>query len=205
MSILSELRNSCLLREIKSEINKDVFLLGVNGTSYFGSLQNVLRDRFAALTAATTAVSGLVEILTLSEIVQEPTYTLVDLYSIVGIGSNIASDPYVVEAVDEAFTEQSEDGISREESEEIVKSEAPSISERGEKISLVRLLLKQIGKQVSVTTLGGFLVEGMVIAVEDSLLTMSNTSILAPGMDGSIIETVGNVAVSLNVLTSVST
>lgn len=188
MSIFTELRNPALVRELERELNTDVVLFGFDGFAYFGNLQAIEDCRIAILSPAIEADCNDVEILTPGGEVLHVDFTRVDLWNVVAKGTAIVKGP---------FDNLNNDEGSRTDSEEV--------AERTESRHLVRVLCRMVGDGVVITTLGGFSIEGTLIAIDDCLAILSNTDIFAPGSSCPISDRrIRSAVVNLDALTSVS-
>ena len=185
MPIFSELRNECLIRELCRELNTDVLLFGFDGFTYFGRLQGIEDGRVALLSAAVEADTSDVEILTPGGELQTTKFLWVDLWQVVAKGTGIVNDPIAnsVDAVLQTATEP----------------------ERQESRDLICQLRRMVGDCVTLTTLGGFLFEGILGAVDDDLAIITVEDIFVPGTSSSISDDdVRTAVINLNALTSVS-
>lgn len=188
MSIFTELRNPALVRELERELNTDVVLFGFDGFAYFGNLQAIEDCRIAILSPAIEADCNDVEILTPGGEVLHVDFTRVDLWNVVAKGTAIVKGP---------FDNLNNDEGSRIDSEEV--------GERTESRHLVRVLCRMVGDGVVITTLGGFSIEGTLIAIDDCLAILSNTDIFAPGSSCPISDRrIRSAVINLDALTSVS-
>lgn len=187
-SIFTELRNLSLVRELERELNTDVVLFGFDGFAFFGNLQAIEDCRLAILSPAKEAKCNNVEILTPGGEVLHVDFTRVDLWNIVAKGTAIVRDPF-------------ENKHNHEESTRIESEDA----ERTESRHLVRVLCRMIGDSVVLTTLGGFSIEGTLIAIDDCLAILTNTDIFVPGSSTAISDRrIRSAVVNLEALTSVS-
>ncbi|VBB06936.1 Hypothetical protein LUCI_2178 [Lucifera butyrica] len=188
MSIFSELRNSRLIRELERELNTDVLLFGFDGFVYFGNLQSVDEFRLAILTPARESDSNEVEILTPGGDVIHVDFARIDLWQLVGKGTGIASDPI------------QSDGCSLSSRPDVKKS-----NRRDESHCLIRQLRRMIGDEVIITTLGGFLFEGILTEVPDELAILRIQDIFVPGTSSSLSNSSVRAAViNLRAITSAS-
>jgi small nuclear ribonucleoprotein (snRNP)-like protein len=190
MGIFSELRNLALIRELDRELNTDIVLFGFDGFAYFGNLQAVEDCRIAILSPAIEAESNDVEILTPGGEVLHVDFTRVDLWNIVAKGTGIVSDPI---------------GSLDEDCVKAPRVDIVETTERQESHHLIRVLCRMVGDGVVLTTLGGFSIEGTLIAIDDELAILSNTDIFVPGTSTSLSDTkIRSAVVNLEALTSVS-
>ncbi len=186
MAIFAEIRNECLIRELKRELNTDVLLFGFDGFTYFGNLQAIEEDRLAVLSPAIQADSTDVEVLSPGGELAFVEFARVDLWQIVGKGTGIVSDP-----LDPPGPRPPLPG-------------APADPARQESHCLIRLLTRLVGDEVGVTTLGGFLFEGIVSAIADELAILTVDDVFVPGTSTSISDTkVRSVVINLEAITSV--
>lgn len=188
MSFFSEIRNEALIRELDNEFNTDVLLFGVDGFIYFGNLQGIDDCRVALLSPAIKAVTRDVQILSPGGELVRVDFLRVDLWTIVAKGTAIAHDPLVC----------SKDSGSDPSHRELT-------DERQESHLLIRQLCRMIGDEVVITTLGGFLFEGTLGAIDDELAILKVEDIFGPATNSGISnEDVRSVVVNLEALTSVS-
>jgi small nuclear ribonucleoprotein (snRNP)-like protein len=189
MSLFSQLRNERLIRELSRELNTDVLLFGVDGHTFFGNLHSIDDCRVAILTGAIHANNTDVEILTAGgELFTEATFLQIDLWTIVGKGTGIASDP-----IDTGGLLCTAD---------VSVNASPT---RQESPELIRRLKRMVGDNVVITTLGGFLFEGILGDVEDCLAVLTINDVFAPGTSSSISDSdVRTAVINLNAITSVA-
>ncbi|MBP2645356.1 MAG: hypothetical protein H6Q75_796 [Firmicutes bacterium] len=189
MSIFRELLNPALVRELERELNTDVLLFGFDGFTYFGNLQAIDDCRIAILSPAIEAESSNVEILTPGGELVEVKFARVDLWQLVGKGTSIVSDPIHCSPP----------------SGPVVLQQLGQDAERQESSDLIRWLLRQLGDDVALTTLGGFLFEGTLSEIDDCLAILSVEDVFLPGTSSSISsDALRSVVVNLKALTSVS-
>lgn len=197
MGFFTEFRNEELIRELQRELNTDVLLFGVDGFTYFGNLQAIHDCRIAVLTPAIEADTSDVEILTPGGELRTVQFLRVDLWTIVAKGTGIVSDPI-----------DGGPGLIA------TAPPAPSVAARGtesgepirqESHSLINHLRRMIGDCVTITTVGGFLFDGVLGDVCNELAILSVNDIFVPGTSDSISdEDVRSVVVNLEALTSVA-
>jgi len=190
MSFFSEIRNECLIRELQCELNTDVLLFGVDGFIYFGNLQGVEDCRIALLSPAIKATTRDVQILSPGGELRRVDFLRVDLWAIVAKGTAIVHDPIAHSKWNnlDPATPQKEETEERQESH-----------------LLIRQLCRMIGDDVVITTLGGFLFEGTLGAIDGELAIMRVSDIFGPATSSAISdEDVRSVVVNLEALTSVS-
>ncbi|WP_425061014.1 hypothetical protein SCACP_17810 [Sporomusa carbonis] len=191
MGLFTELRNECLIKELQHELNTDVLLFGFDGFTYFGCLQNIDDCRIAVLTPAMEAETSNVEILTTGGELHEVNFARVDLWQIVAKGTCIKNDPI-------EYSHKGNSAVT------LAAVDAGN-SDRQESHDLICLLKRMIGEEVVITTLGGFLFEGVLSDVEDELAILKVDDIFVPGTSSSISgDDVRSVVVNLEALTSVS-
>lgn len=194
MGFFSELRNERLIRELQHELNTDILLFGVDGFTYFGSLQAIHDCRVGVLGAATTSKTSNVEILAPGGEVKEVPTLHLDLWSLVGKGTQVVNDPLEHRP---PWNNGFEPPTYREDEEDSV--------ERQKSHDLIRRLKLMIGDEVAVTTLGGFWFEGVLSDVHCNLAIIAVDEIFVPGETSSISgDEVKAVVVNLEALTSVS-
>lgn len=197
MGIFTEIRNPALIRELDRELNTDVVLFGFDGFAFFGNLQAIEDCRIAILSPAIEADSNDVEILTPGGEVLHVDFTRVDLWQVVAKGTAIVSDPIGSLGEERLSAETTSGKESRNDLDET--------TERQESHHLIRVLCRMVGDGVVITTLGGFSIEGTLIAVDDELAILSNTDIFVPGTSTSLSDTkIRSAVVNLEALTSVS-
>jgi len=192
MSIFSEIRNEALVRELERELNTDVLLFGFDGFIYFGNIQGIDDCRIALLSPAIKAQTRDVQILSPGGELRCVDFLRVDLWTIVAKGTAIVNDPlYTATATTTTTTTTA---TQRDETEE-----------RQESHLLIRQLCRMIGDNVVITTLGGFLFEGTLGAIEDELAIIKVDNIFGPATSSAISDDdVRSVVVNLEALTSVS-
>jgi small nuclear ribonucleoprotein (snRNP)-like protein len=197
MGLFTEIRNPALIRELTRELNTDIVLFGFDGFAFFGNLQAVEDCRIAILSPAIEADSNDVEILTPGGEVLHVDFTRVDLWNIVAKGTAIVSDPI------ERLNCHNESGART--SDTSARNAFEEGTERQESHHLIRVLCRMVGDSVVITTLGGFSIEGTLIAIDDELAILSNTDIFVPGSSTSISDRkIRSAVVNLEALTSVS-
>ncbi|MBP2650708.1 MAG: hypothetical protein H6Q74_1533 [Firmicutes bacterium] len=190
MSIFRELLNPALVRELEREFNTDVLLFGFDGFTYFGNLQAIDDCRIAILTPAVSARSGNVEILTPGGELVEVRFARVDLWQLVGKGTGIVSNPLISSPPDGPI---------------VLQQVGMEATERQESSDLLKWLSRQLGDDVLITTLGGFLVEGTLSELNDCLAVLSVDDVFIPGTSSSISsDTLRSVVINLKAITSVS-
>ncbi|MBP2653697.1 MAG: hypothetical protein H6Q73_1266 [Firmicutes bacterium] len=191
MSIFRELCNCALIRELGRELNTDVLLFGFDGFTYFGTLQAIDDSRIAILSPAVEAETSNVEILSPGGELVEVKFARVDLWQIVAKGTGIVTDPI---------------DPPRPPGPAVVLQEASlGTTERQESCDLIRWLARQVGDDVAITTLGGFLFEGTLSELDDCLAILSVDDIFVPGTSSSISSNnLRSVVINLNAITSVS-
>ncbi|MDR3561083.1 MAG: hypothetical protein P4N59_06555 [Negativicutes bacterium] len=192
MAIFAELRNECLVRELSRELNTDIVLFSFDGNSYFGNLQAIEDGRIAILGPAIKAESSSVEILTAGGEVLHVDFARVDLWPLVGKGTAIVTDPFLEENL-------------------VLQTQATApvaIPDAGRQEShcLIHVLRQEIGERVFIGTLGGFVFEGTLGALDDELAILTVAEIFVPGTSTSISDSRLRAAVvNLEAITSVST
>lgn len=198
MSVFKYIVNKSLINSLEKEIGENIIIFGADSISYFAMLTDICQRRFAMLAAANIAASGFVEILTPSGLVDEPSYTTVDLYDMVAYGRLLVDDPFVLEPIDEEGPGERSCRLDEQ------AENATDYLERKEKNGIIRCLHKNIGRQVSITTSGGFLFYGTLVKACLELTLLSSCIVLAPGMEESTIDNIGEIMVNNCVITSVS-
>ncbi|EAX48418.1 hypothetical protein TcarDRAFT_2368 [Thermosinus carboxydivorans Nor1] len=195
MGIFTQIRNECLIKELSRELNTDVLLFGFDGFVYFGNLQAIDDCRIAILTPAIEADTNAVEILTPGGERIEVEFANVDLWQVVAKGTGIAEDPLEENSNNANAAPPAPDAAAE------VRTEA----ERQESHELIHQLRRRIGDEVVITTLGGFLFDGILTDVEDELAILRVQDIFVPGASEAISgDNVRSVIVNLEALTSVS-
>ncbi|CUH94234.1 hypothetical protein P22_0300 [Propionispora sp. 2/2-37] len=186
MGLFHEIRNPALIRELERELNTDVLLFGVDGFTYFGNLQAIEECRIAILTPAIEAATPEVEILTPGGEVRDVSFLRLDLWSIIGKGTGIVKDPFLNSVTSVTIPRDSQERLQSKE--------------------LICRLERMIGDNVAITTLGGFLFQGILGAVDDCLAVLTVDKIFVPGSNDAICEhDIRSVVVNLEGLTSVAT
>ncbi|HWR44450.1 hypothetical protein [Sporomusa sp.] len=193
MGIFRELRNECLIRELERELNTDILLFGFDGFVFFGNLQRIEDCRVGFLTPAIEAESN-VEILSPGGEIVDVRFLQVDLWQIVAKATGVKSSPFNTSSDD-----CHDDNGSREEPE---RNEA---AERQESHDLICILRRMIGDEVVITTLGGFLFQGILGDVDDELAFISVCEIFGPATSSGISDDkVSTAVINLEAITSVS-
>lgn len=191
MGIFKELRNECLIRELQRELNTDVLLFGFDGMVYFGNLQKIEDCRVALLTAAIEAESD-VEILSPGGELVNVRFLHVDLWQIIAKATGVKTDPF-----------ENGPGLVAAQTESPQRTETIG---RQESCELIQTLRRMIGDEVVITTLGGFLFEGVLGDVDDELAFISVEEILGPATSSGISsDEVSTAVINLEAITSVST
>lgn len=193
MGIFKELRNECLIRELQRELNTDVLLFGFDGMVYFGNLQKIDDCRIALLTAAIEAESD-VEILSPGGELVNVRFLHVDLWQIIAKATGVKTDPFENgESLSAAQLPQSSKRVE-------------TTTERQESHELIQTLKRMVGDEVVITTLGGFLFQGVLGDVDDELAFISVEEILGPATSSGISsDEVSTAVINLEAITSVST
>lgn len=188
MSFFSEIRNEALIKELQCELNTDVLLFGVDGFIYFGNVQGIDDCRIALLSPAIKAKTRDVQILSPGGELVRVDFLRVDLWTIVAKATAIVSDPIAYSKNDSTTTPARDETDDRQESHH-----------------LIRQLCRMIGDEVVITTLGGFLFEGTLGAIDDELAIIKVEDIFGPATSSAISDDdVRSVVVNLEALTSVS-
>lgn len=191
MGIFKEFRNEALIRELERELNTDVLLFGIDGFTYFGRLQRIEDCRIASLGPAVTAETTDVEILTPGGELRTTEFLRLDLWTIVGKGTAISADP-----IDPPRPPVPPPNNT------IAPPPSPG---RQESHLLICQLKRMLGDLVAITTLGGFLFEGILGVIDDELAILTVEDIFGPGTSSSISDDdVSSVVVNLEAITSVS-
>lgn len=197
MSFYEEIANRALIRELEREINTDVLLFGVDGFVYFGNLQGIDNCRIGLLVPAIAAETSDVEILTPGGELRTVAFLRVDLWTLIAKGTGIVSDPIDCGSGGGPIVKE---GVVRQE-----ESDAGQTSIRQESHELIRRLCRMVGDAVAITTLGGFLFEGVLGAVEDELAILTVEDIFGPATSSSISDNdVRSVVVNLEAITSIA-
>ena len=188
MSFFSEIRNEALIKELLCELNTDVLLFGVDGFIYFGNIQGIDDCRIALLSPAIKAETRDVQILSPGGELVRVDFLRVDLWTIVAKATAIVNDPIAYSKVSSTTETQRDEIEGRQESHH-----------------LIRQLCRMIGDEVVITTLGGFLFQGTLGAVDDELAIIKVDEIFGPATSSAISDDdVRSVVVNLEALTSVS-
>lgn len=194
MSLYCKIRNECLINELRHELNSDVLLLGADGFAYFGHLQSIEDCRLAILTPAICSTTSDVEIVTPGGCLVTVDFIRVDLWSIVAKGTGVVNDP--------VYSGPSSCCCCREEEVEI---DASAERQDREYDCLTRQVKRLIGDNVALTTVGGFLFEGILSDVCNNLAILTVDEIFIPGCSGFISDRdIRSVIVNLEAISSVS-
>lgn len=180
----SDFKNEDFIKDLTREVNTDIVLFGINGFSYFGNLQAIHDCRIAILSPAVQSDSTAVEILTPSGAKTTTSFLRVDLWTIVAKGSGIVSDPLVSSCTTTTTTD-----------EETLRSEPDA---------LLCLMKRMIGDRISITTMGGFTISGILSSMCDDVAIISVDDIYLPGACDPITSaTVRSVTVNLKAISTV--
>ena len=178
----SDFKNEDLIKELQRELNSDIVLFGVNGFVYFGNLQAIQDCRIAILSPAVLSDATAVEILTPGGARTTTSFLRVDLWTIAAKGTGIVDDPLISSCT----------------------VAATSNTLRSEPDGLLCLMKRMIGSSISLTTLGGFTINGILSSMCDDLAIISVDDIFLPGACDPITEaTIRSVVVNLKTITSV--
>lgn len=202
MGFYHTIHNRAFLDELDQELNTDVLLFGADGFAYFGHLQRIENCRTAILAPAIAACTSDVEIITPGGCVVTVDFVRVDLCSIVAKGTGIVRDPL--------FCEQSPGcdcncncGCNREEEALEDLPDADRL-ERDDDCT-VRQLRRLIGNDVTLTTIGGFLFQGILSDVCRNLALLSIDEIFIPGGDGCLSDhNIRSVTVNIKAVNAVA-
>ncbi len=235
MGIFCEIRNEALICELQRELNTDVLLFGFDGFTYFGNLQAIEDCRIAILTRAKEACRTDVEILTPGGEIVEVSFLRVDLWQIVAKGTGVVTDPIDNECTGRSGGSgrsgksggsggggggggggSNKSSSSKKSGSRLnlgaaavptppVLSATTDEAGRQESHHLIRQLKRMTGDCVVVTTLGGFLFEGVLGQVCDELAILAVEDVFLPGTSRGISDrALGTVVVNLEALTSVA-
>ena len=194
MGFFEEIGNRALIRELQRELNTDVLLFGVDGFTYLGNLQGIEDCRIALLGPAIEARTSDVEILTPGGELRTVEFLRVDLWTIIGKGTGVKNDP-----IDPGITKI----ITADDTPNRIDEENEAI--RQESQALIFQLRRMIGQEVVLTTLGGFLFEGVLGDVGLCLAILTVEDIFGPGDTSSISDNdLRSAVINLNAITSVS-
>jgi len=194
MGLFTQILNPCLIRELKHELNTDVVLFGWDGFTYFGNLQQITDDRIAVLTPAVNANSTDVEILTPGGELVFTSFARVDLWQLIAKGTGVVADPI------DPPPDPPKPAPAKRAAEEALGEAV----DRQESHHLIRILGRMLGDEVAIATLGGFLFQGILSAIQDELAIMTVCDVFIPGTSTSISDTkLRSVVVNLEALTSV--
>lgn len=185
MAIFHEIRNECLVKELQRELNTDVLLFGFDGATYYGNLQAIDDCRIAILTPAITAESSNVEILSPGGAIVEAEFARVDLWMLVGKATGVVSDP--IESCNHGKAPRTEEENERQESRDLICH-----------------LKRSIGDHVIISTLGGFIFEGTLAAVDNDLAILRVDDIFPPGTSSFTEADVRSAVVNLEAVTAVA-
>lgn len=181
----SDFKNEDFVKDLSREVNTDIVLLGINGFSYFGNLQAIQDCRIAILSPAVQSEANAVEILTPSGAKTTTSFLRVDLWTVVAKGSGIVSDPLVSSCTVTPTADEAE-------------------AVRSEPDSLICLLKRMIGDSISLTTMGGFTISGILSSMDDDVAIISVDNIYLPGPCEPITSaTTRSITVNLKAITSV--
>lgn len=194
MGFFEEIGNRALIRELQRELNTDVLLFGVDGFTYLGNLQGIEDCRIALLGPAIAARTSDVEILTPGGELRTVEFLRVDLWTIIGKGTGVKNDP-IAPGITKIITEEDTPARIDEETEAV----------RQESQALIFQLRRMIGQEVVLTTLGGFLFEGVLGDVGLCLAILTVEDVFGPGDTSSMSDNdLRSAVINLNAITSVS-
>ncbi len=180
----SDFKNEDFIKDLSREVNTDIVLFGINGFAYFGNLQAIHDCRIAILSPAVQSDSTAVEILTPSGAKTSTSFLRVDLWTLVAKGSGIVSDPLVSSCT--TPTPTTDDAL------------------RSEPESLFCLMKRMIGDRISITTMGGFTINGILSSMCNDIAIISVDDIYLPGACDPITSTtVRSITVNLKTITAV--
>lgn len=200
MSLYCKICNEALICELKNELNNDVLLLGADGFAYFGHLQAIEDCRLAVLTPAVCAATSEVEVITPGGCLITVDYIKVDLWSIVGKGLGVVCDPvYCIHPCHYSCSRE-DDNLD----DDLEACDEAGDNDRGHNY-LIRQVRRLVGNKVALTTVGGFLFQGVLSDVCNNLATFSIDEIFIPGCSGYVSDhKLRSAIVNLKAISSVS-
>ena len=211
--------NNSFLRKLSRLVGKDVILLGKDGMSYYGRLKSISRQNRVLLIPALLSSSGLVEILNPAEVQAVENRSAIDASDIIGFGFDITADPFVIpnddaEAVTTETTETAvAESLSAQATHEDMLVDLEATESNGEYTakgsniddgSMNGALAAKSGELVTISSLGGFLVAGILKNTSNETARLSVSYIFAPGGDGSTLFAINEAVVNLQAATAVS-
>lgn len=223
MSLYSKIHNEFLINDLKNDLNCDILLFGADGFIYFGHLQSIEDCRLAILTPAISAETCDVEIITPGGCLITVDYVRVDLCGIVGKGTGIVKDPvYHTCPCKSICHSKPHDSTASDTTESsgcgwescgcncgcrptADESTTRTTSQAREYDCLVKQVKRLIGDNVALTTVGGFLFEGILSDVYNCMAFLTIDEVFIPGCSGYISNcNFRSAVVNLEAITSVS-
>lgn len=193
MSFYHKLHNRHLVNELRHELNSDILLLGGDGFSYFGHLQGIEDCRVAILTPAINSVTADVEIITPGGCLITADFVRIDLCSIIAKGTGIVSDP--IYSPETCCSREVDSDFTLENTEEFER----------EYDFLIKQLRRLIGDKAIITTVGGFLFEGILSEVCHDLAILKINQIYISGSPQYISDSnIRSAVINLEAITSVA-
>lgn len=200
-------------------VGNDVILFGKDGMSYYGRLKGISKQNRVLLIPALLSSSGLVEIQNPTEVQAVENRSAIDASNIIGFGFDITADPFVIpnddaEAVTsetaaataaESLSDQTAHGdmlvdLEAAESNTEYSAETCSLDDG----SMNGALGAKSGELVTISSLGGFLIAGILKNVSNETAHLSVSYIFAPGGDGNTLFSINEAVVNLVAATAVS-
>lgn len=198
MGIFAGIRNEQLIRELQNELNTDVVLFGIDGFAYFGNLQAIEDCRLGILAPAVLSETDFVQILGPSEVLLQQSFVRVDLWTLVGKATAIATDPFY-DCHDNRKPSATPDTATLS----LDNIDSGENANRFESHCLIRQLRRSLGDEVAITTLGGFWFEGVLSVIDDCLAILTAETIVIPGRSTDLTG-IRSVIINLEAITSVS-
>lgn len=200
MSLYGKIYNSSLCDELRHELNTDVLLLGADGFAYFGHLQAIEDGRLAILTPAITAATSSVEIVTPSGCLATVDFVRVDLCSVIAKGTGIVDDPVY------CLNPCCQDVLTDCEDDDACGCDCCCNRQDREYECWPRQLRRLIGDTVAITTVGGFLFEGILSDVSRNLAILTLDELFIPGTSGYVSDrNLRSAVVNLEAISSIAT
>lgn len=206
MGVYHTTYNRAFFKELDQELNTDILLFSIDGFAYFGHLQRIENCHTAILAPAIAACTSDVEIITPGGCVVTVDFVRVDLCSIIAKGTGIVRDPVFCNQEPESnccCNQQQNCCCNRDEESAEALPDADRL-ERDDDCT-VRQLRRLIGNDVSLTTLGGFLFQGILSDVCHDLALLSIDEIYIPGGGGYLSDhNIRSVTVNVKAVNSVA-
>lgn len=211
--------NNSFLSKLSRLVGNDVIVFGKDGMSYYGRLKGISRQNRVLLLPALLSSSGLVEIRNPAEVQAVENRSAIDVSNMIGFGFDITADPFVMPNDDaEAVTTETTEAtvtkfLSAQAANEDMLVDLATTEIDGEYAaegstiddgSMDGALAAKSGELVTISSLGGFLIAGILKNTSKETARLSVSYIFAPGGDGSTLFAINEAVVNLQAATAVS-